>query len=1660
MGERSSPGFLAGGGELGALMRAKDWSATPLGEPESWPQSLKTAVRIMLTSRQPIWIGWGPDLIYLYNDPYKAIIGGKHPDALGQPTKIVWREIWGDIGPMLATAMRGDEGTYVEEQLLIMERNGYPEETYYTFSYSPIPDDDGTAGGIICANTDDTRRVIGERQITLLRDVAARTADARTALAACRASIEAIATNQHDLPFAALYLESDDGFILGGLSGIEESHPQFPAHLSADDEIWPCAETLRRDEVELLEALSDERKSELPTGAWEVEVSRVIAMPIAAAADSGQSAILIAGLNPYRLFDESYRGFLNLLTQQIGTSIANAEAYEAERKRAEALAEIDKAKTAFFSNVSHEFRTPLTLMLGPLEDAIASSGDLPEKHRERVELAHRNSLRLLRLVNSLLDFSRIEAGRVKARFQKIDIAALTTDLVSSFRAATDKAGLALTVQEGRVEGDVYLDRDMWEKIILNLLSNAFKFTFEGEISVSIEDMGDAVSITVADTGTGIPESELPFLFERFHRVEGAKGRSYEGSGIGLALVRELVQQHGGAITAESELGKGSAFTVEIPKGRTHLPADQVLTDPIEAIEDSTTAGFVEEALRWLPGEGAQVSDREVLRDLAESRQSASNEAHAHSILLADDNADLRDYIGRLLSDRGYSVQTVADGEAALAALREDRPDLLITDVMMPGMDGFALLHEIRGDAALRDLSVIMLSARSGEESRVEGLDAGADDYLTKPFSARELIARVESHLTLIRQRRDAMSALRESEARFRNMADHSPLMMWVTNADAYCTYLNRAWYEFTGQEEAQALGFGWLDAVHPDDREWSGETFRQANAERASFRLEYRLRHRDGSYRWAIDAASPRYSEDGEFLGYIGSVLDIDDRKRQENLRKLQNHLLELAIEDRPLEGILEELVVAVEEHSHSGMKGSVLLMDADGQHLLHGAAPSLPDTYTQAIDGITIGEGVGSCGTAAFTGKPVYVSDIATDPLWKDFKDLALAHGLAACWSTPILATSGEVLGTFALYYSEPREPIAQDLEVVDFVTQSASLVIERKRAQDALTHQARHLETLNRTGAAVAAELELERVVQTVTDAGVELTGAAFGAFFYNVESESGESYMLYALSGVERSAFEQFPMPRNTKIFAPTFGGEGIIRSDDITRHANYGLNKPNRGMPEGHLPVRSYLAVPVMSRSGEVIGGLFFGHPEPARFTERHEQLMEGIAGQAAIAIDNARLFQSAQREITQRKAAESALQKLNDDLEARVREEIVVRREAERALHRAQRMESIGQLTGGIAHDFNNLLQVISGNLQLLSRDVADHEKAGKRVQNALTGVSRGAKLASQLLAFGRRQPLEPKVINIGHLTRGLEDMLHTTLGEEIEIETVVEESLWNCLADPSQVENSVLNLAINSRDAMDGRGRIAIALSNARIEETDGSQEPDLAPGEYVKLSVTDTGCGMPDDVIDKVFEPFFTTKPEGRGTGLGLSMVYGFAKQSGGDVTIESRVGEGSTISLFLPRVEADIDEEIVVGTSEAGRGQERVLVVEDDDEVRATATELLVEMGYTVVTATDAADALRIIETDRNFDLLFTDVVMPGPVRSPELAERASGIIPGLAVLYTSGYAQDAIVHEGRLDAGVSLLPKPYTREALARKVRQVLNRAKHDSDAKSGIQMEQSP
>ena len=1373
--------FLDGPGELAAMMRARDWSATPVGPPENWPTSLRTVLRILLTSRYAMWMAWGPGLTFFCNDAYRPTLGMKQ-DWLGAPSATVWKEIWAEVHPRIEQVMRSGEATWDEALMLILERSGFPEETFHTFSYSPLADDDGAVAGMLCVVTEVTNGVIGERRLHVLRDLALRLADTRNHADLWQAVKACLRADGRDLPLASAYVfEGDHAERQTFVAGIADtSRHVLPT--------WPLQQ-VRTSATELLV----EDRTALRSIAWQRESTHALLVPIATPGSSEPIGVFVAGLNPYRPLDAEYRGFIDLFVGQIAAGLKAVDAFEAERRRAEALVALDQAKTTFFSNVSHEFRTPLTLMIGPLEDALIDA-DQSSQQRERLVVAHRNSLRLLRLVNALLDFSRIESGRSQAVFRPTDLAALTSELASSFRSATDKAGLALRVDCPPLDTPVHVDRDMWEKVVLNLLSNAFKFTFTGTIDVALRKLDDrSVQLRVRDSGTGIPASELPRVFERFHRVEGARGRSFEGSGIGLSLVQELVRLHHGEITVESTVDVGTTFRVVIPLGTDHLAADRVM----DARDGGNAAvrgqAFVEEALRWLPDrrDEARLGEDELLMTNIDA---GALPGVRHRVLLADDNADLRGYIARLLGERGYLVEAVDDGLAALDSVRERRPDVLVTDVMMPRLDGFGLLAAIRADTALRDLPVIMLSARAGEEARIEGLSAGADDYLIKPFSARELLARIAATIGMATLRREAAEAIRATEARaaaiLEGMAEgylqlDPDLRVVLTNAEAQRQALLAA---------TDVPGRSYFDVWPSGDAEGQRAQLRTALAEDRPTQF-VDLDIVDGAKRWIEVRAEP--TPDGLAL----FRRDITPRKQAEDDLRELNESLEQQVADRTRE----------RDRTWNNSQDLLLVIDRDG--ILHAVNPA---------------------------------------------------------WTAVLGFAPAELIGHHYLEFIHP------DDHPSSVATLEAVQVADVRRYENRYRHR------------------------------------------------DGGHRWISWVAS-------------------------------------------------TEGALTYASG-------------------------------------------------------RHVTAEKEAAA-------DLEL-----------AQEQLRQSQKMEAVGQLTGGLAHDFNNLLTGISGSLELLEMRIAKGQTDQlDRYLNAARGATRrAAALTHRLLAFSRRQTLDPKPTDVNRLIADLEDLVRRTVGRSIEIEVIGAAGLWTAFVDQNQLENALLNLCINGRDAMPDGGRLTIETSNQWLDER-GGRERDLPPGQYLAVCVTDNGMGMSAEVRQRAFDPFFTTKPLGSGTGLGLSMVYGFARQSGGQVRIHSEPGKGATVCVYLPRhlggVDASLDDPDIAAPVLDQEREATILIVDDEPTVRLLVTEILKGAGCATIEAHDGPTALKILQSATPLDLLITDVGLPGGINGRQVADAGRSLRPNLKVLFITGYAENAVVGNGYLEPGMQVLTKPFTMDDLARRVGEML-------------------
>ena len=772
---------VALGGEMGRRFAEFDWAAHPLGRPQDWPAEMRTIVATALTSRFPMALFLGAqNLFQIYNDDFVPILGDKHPAALGRVGREVWWDVWeSSIGPMLRSVIDTGAAIWSDDLMVPLVTGGRPQERYFTFSYSPLMADTGRVYGVMATVSETTERVLSTRRLHLLNAVTAAVMDTRTIDDAVTAAVAVCAAQPDDLPFVAAYVGD------GGLRGATPSVlPFLPRTLG---ELTGGLQPESRAAVPIIEQVS----SVIPgihgaLGADCPEQALVLAL-----GEGPTAGALVVGVSPRLPLDALYRGFCHLLADQLSSAFAAAVSYEQERQRADALAELDRAKSAFLTNVSHEFRTPLTLLLGPLDDALADAR--PDTIlADRLTTARRNAQRLLRMVDSLLDFSRIEAGRATVQPVCTDVGALTAHIASSFTELCARAGLEFTLDCDTALADV--DPGMWETIVLNLLSNAVKYTLRGSISVEVRAEPANCRITVRDTGVGIAAKDLDRLFERFYRVEDARGRSVEGSGIGLSLVRGLVELQRGTVEIESEPDRGTVVTIRVPRSVDRTEAQY---SPDGQLDESNP--YVADAHQWVASaQGSPETLAPKARPPARDRREL--------ILIADDNADMRAHLGRVLSPHWETV-LVADGRSALNATRELHPAAIVTDVMMPGLDGFELVAAIRAEPELAEIPVLMLSARAGAEATSDGFAGGADDYLPKPFRSQELIDRVSARLAAAARERDGQR--RDAEARLSSEFDTA-----LHGADSVAGILAVLLDPRYGLGEATAAAIGLVD---PDE---------------------------------------------------------------------------------------------------------------------------------------------------------------------------------------------------------------------------------------------------------------------------------------------------------------------------------------------------------------------------------------------------------------------------------------------------------------------------------------------------------------------------------------------------------------------------------------------------------------------------------------------------------------------------------------------------------------------------------------------------------------------------------------------------------------------------------------------------------------------------
>ena len=926
--------FLTGGGEMGQLIRSINWSENALGPIENWPQSLRTTVSLCLSSTFPILIAWGPENIQIYNDSYRPICGSKHPEAMGQNFKICWETALPVVGSAFDLGQQG-EGTYIKDQRMFLDRYGYLEEAFMTFSFAPIRDESGEVGGIFHPITESTENMLSARRTQVLIDLGTAIGKAKSLEQIGIITAEKYADGVLDLPFMLFYKldKATNTIILISAAGLPTNTELTPQLINLNQKnisIFPF-ETVLQTEKYLVVNNIEKYFGNYNCAPYPNNPNTAVIVPLYISGQTEVFGFIVAGVSARRTLDKEYMNFYDLLGTSYNTAISNVYAFEQEQKRAAALAEIDRAKTAFFSNVSHEFRTPLTLILGPLEELLLRQDSLQSAIKDPIESIHRNAIRLLKLVNNLLDFSRVEAGRTKAVYQQVNLGELTTDLASSFRSVIEKANMQLVVTCKPIEDIIFVDPGMWEKIVLNLLSNAFKYTLEGCIHITIEKQKNNAILKVTDTGVGIPENELPHMFERFHRIENSLGRSHEGSGIGLSLINELVQLHHGKIYIESTIGKGSTFTVEIPLGHKHLPPEQIIKDRNFISSPANKDAFIKEALLLLNDEKDK-EDKNLFSDNLINE--TLNKVKDATILIVDDNADMRDYLTRLLLPY-FKTFTAKNGKEALDKITLIKPDLVLSDIMMPIMDGREMLKNIKGSLETAKIPVVFLSARADSETRIDGLESGADDYLVKPFSAEELLIKIRGLIKVNKARI-------YTELQLRNLFNGAPVAIAFFRGPKHTIeIMNNLMLNYCGRSTADTINFPLFEVI-PELVEQGYQTVfdnifttgQRYLSEETPINL---LRFGKEETLYIKLTIEPFYEDNRNISGMMATVIDLTEE----------------VLARKKLEKVMDTLQLAINS-TNMGIWSASLITDtltvSENGKKIHGISPTAELPFTEAF--------------------------------------------------------------------------------------------------------------------------------------------------------------------------------------------------------------------------------------------------------------------------------------------------------------------------------------------------------------------------------------------------------------------------------------------------------------------------------------------------------------------------------------------------------------------------------------------------------------------------------------------------------------------------------------------------------------------------------------
>lgn len=1188
--------LFAGTGEARAALRAVEWSGTPPGNVREWPQSLKTIVTTMLHSRFPTCIFWGPQFVQVYNDAWIAVLGTSHPAAAGVPARATWSEIWAGQVAGYRSVLQTGQASYAEDQLFEVRRHGYPEEAYFTVSHSPVHDDQGVVQGVMTIATETTERVLAARRQGALRALAS-AGGAETTAVACGKAADLLAEIPRDIPFALIYVcdVAQLRATLQAAVGLRGGAALAPhtIELSNGTAPWPLGKVLRQRSSLVLHDLAARLRG-LHAGPWPEAPASAVLLPLFSDDDPG--GVLVAGLSPRLPLDAACRDFLELLGRQMATNLAAARLRESERERIARLAELDRTRTEFFSNVSHEFRTPLTLILGPLEDLLAAPGPETRPLHRDLEVASRNARRLLNLVDTLLDFSQIEAGRLNARFRDIDLATHTSDIAGLFRSAAERARLQLDIDCPPLPGPVRVDPDMWEKIVSNLVSNALKFTFDGGIGVRLRHLGQHVQLEVEDTGVGIPQEQLPHVFQRFHRVRGTRARTEEGAGIGLALVHELVQLHHGRIRVRSEPGRGSTFTVWIPEIRERAASPQAeAASPRGRRAALQLAG---EAERWSgtsrPDPGRQDVVESVLGPA--STGLAAHVAGAR-LLVVDDNVDMRDYLARTLGGH-WKITVAADGEQALRCARADPPDLVLADVMMPGLDGFGLLRELRADDRLRATPLVLVTARAHEEAAIEGLLAGADDYIAKPFSSRELVARVGAQLALARLRR-------QGERQVRELLSLVPVGVYACDTAGNFEYFNRTavelwgreparddhWWAFCGAPRALRPDGGWLQ---PDDSPMA-EVLRTGQPVRDR---ELTIVRADGARIELLLGIRPLH-EEGRVVGAVCAFLDATARKQAERSLKLLNEELEERVGERTaaLRGSEQRLALAF-----ATLPVAIGTVDAAGNMVTMNEQMRrfLPTRIIPSRDPARMGRW--RAWDAA--GQPVRPEDF---PAARALRGEDVSAGMQMLY----LDDDGQEIWTEVRSASlrDDQAGITGALLLVIDVDRLKRNEVAARRGEDRLEAELRGTRLLSELGARAVGGADRQAVCQAVLEAAMALSGADAGTV--QVMDESSQELVVVASRNIPQATLAHI---------GRTAAGPGTpcgaALASKRRAFADYEPDSPDPSLRvHAEAGLRSGQSTPMVASSGRIVGVVSThtrSRGTPPQYVQSHLDLLARLA----------------------------------------------------------------------------------------------------------------------------------------------------------------------------------------------------------------------------------------------------------------------------------------------------------------------------------------------------------------------------------------------------------------------------------------------------------------